>query len=221
MLKPKRNIISKEIEVDPLVRTMDRIEHDIETNKKKYLNILIAVLVVVLCGFFLNNQAKVKKVNSEIALGKAFVSLEIGDSENAKFQFESIAGTYPSTNSGKSANYFLGKMYFDEGDFLESRSYLESYISDPSLDLINSSAALMLSYIYTENENMDEAINVIKKAHRSADAVQSIHLDLELAKLHNLNSDNDKAKAILDDILESENLDLSTKSTAQEMLGSL
>ena len=69
MLKPKRNIISKEIEVDPLVKTMDRIEHDIETNKKKYLNILIAVLVVVLGGFYLNKQANVKEVNSEIALG--------------------------------------------------------------------------------------------------------------------------------------------------------
>ena len=221
MLKPKRNIISKEIEVDPLVRTMDRIEHDIETNKKKYLNILIAVLVVVLCGFFLNNQAKVKKVNSEIALGKAFVSLEIGDSENAKFQFESIAETYPSTNSGKSANYFLGKLYFDEGNFLESRSYLERYTSDPSVNLINPSAALMLSSIYLANEDMDEAINIIKKAHRSADIVQSIHLDLELAKLYSLNSDNDKAKAILDDILELEYLDLSSKSTAQELLGSL
>ena len=221
MLKPKRNIISKEIEVDPLVRTMDRIEHDIETNKKKYLNILIAVLVIVVGGFFLNNQSKTKELNSEIALGKALVSLEIGDLENAKFQFESIAGMYASTNSGKSSNYFLGKLYFDEGSFLESRSYLESYISDPSLDILNSSTAIMLSSIYSNSKDVNAAFSVIKKELRSADAVQSIRLNLELAKLYCINNDYDKAKVILDDILGAENLDLSSKSIAQELLGSL
>ena len=128
MLKPKRKITRKEIKRDPFLETIDKVENSFEQNKKTFLNISLAIIAgIFIFNFFLKKQDQ-KNVDSNSALGLAMVAFENGDYENARFQFETIVSDFDGTSAYNIANFYLGKIYFENNELLESESFLNVFI---------------------------------------------------------------------------------------------
>ena len=220
MLKPKKKITKKEIKRDPFLETVDKIEYSIEKNKNTYINVVIAVIVIFIAGnFFLKNQ-KDKENSAKSALGLALVAFDIGDYENAKFQFESILSDYDNSESANVANYYLGKIAFENKDFANSMLYLDRFFNSGELDILIPGTVKMLSNIELKNNNKEKAISYIDKGINNSKSV-NIKIDLNLYKaLVLINQKNKKLALKVLEILNNDyDLSANQKRFYEELMG--
>ena len=220
MLKPKKKITKKEIKRDPFLETVDKIEYSIEKNKNTYINVVIAVIVIFIAGnFFLKNQ-KDKENSAKSALGLALVAFDNGDYENAKFQFESILSDYDNSESANVANYYLGKIAFENKDFTNSMLYLDRFFNSGVLDILIPGTVKMLSNIELKNNNKEKAISYIDKGINNSKSV-NIKIDLNLYKaLVLINEENKKLALKVLEILNNDyDLSANQKRFYEELMG--
>lgn len=220
MLKPKKKITKKEIKRDPFLETVDKIEYSIEKNKNTYINVVIAVIVIFIAGnFFLKNQ-KDKENSAKSALGLALVAFDNGDNENAKFQFESILSDYDNSESANVANYYLGKIAFENKDFTNSMLYLDRFFHSGELDILIPGTVKMLSNIELKNNNKEKAISYIDKGINNSKSVNS-KIDLNLYKaLVLINEENKKLALNVLEILNNDyDLSANQKRFYEELMG--
>ena len=220
MLKPKRKITRKEIKKDPFLESIDKLENNFEQNKKTYLNIAIGVIAIVLVINILLNKQSQKNIDSNSDLGMALVAFDNEDYDNAKFQFETIVSEYSGTNSSNVANYYLGKISFENDDLDKSKTYLNAYLKDPEPDILIPGAIKMLSNIALKSSEYDKAIKLLDRGIR-LDLNSDIINDFKLLKVSILKDQGkpEIAQNILDEILKEEKLPNHLKRLSEELIG--
>jgi len=220
MLKPKRKITRKEIKKDPLLETIDSIEVKFEKNKKTYGNIAILVFLVLIGGYIFTNKQNQNKIDSNSALGMAMVAYSNMDYENAKFQFESIRSNFGSTSSANLSNYFLGKMAYENSDFINSSLHLNEFLKHSNDDVLVCGAIKLLTEISLKNNNPEEALRNLDKA-TNYKFSNSLMFDLELMKVATfLIMNNFKSgKVILEEIDNQKDLPSYIKQRLEELYG--
>jgi len=220
MLKPKRKITRKEIKKDPLLETIDSIEAKFEKNKKTYGNVAILVFLVLIGGYVLTNKQSQNKIESNSALGVAMAAYSNMDYENAKFQFESIKSNFGNTSSANTSSYFLGKIAYENSDFINSSLHLNDFLKYSDDDILICGAIKLLTEISLKNNNFEEALRNLDKA-KNYKFSNSLILDLELMKAFTfLNMDDSKAgKAILEKIENQKDLPSYLKQRLEELYG--
>ena len=220
MLKPKRKITRKEIKKDPLLETIDSIEAKFEKNKKTYGNVIILVFLVLIGGYVFSNKQKQNKIESNSALGVAMVAYSNMDYENAKFQFESIKSNFSSTRSANISSYFLGKIAYENSDFINSSLHLNDFLKYSDDDILVCGAIKLLTEISLKNNNFEEALRNLDKA-KNYKFSNSLILDLELMKaLAFINmGDSKNGKAILEEIDNQRDLPSHIKQRLEELYG--
>jgi predicted negative regulator of RcsB-dependent stress response len=220
MLKPKRKITRKEIKKDPFLESIDKLENNFEQNKKTYLNIGIGLIASVLVINILLNKQSQKNIDSNSDLGMALVAFDNEDYDNAKFQFETIVSEYSGTNSSNVANYYLGKISFENDDLNKSKTYLNAYLKDPEPDILIPGAIKMLSNIALKSSEYDKAIKLLDRGIR-LDLNSDIINDFKLLKVSILKDQGkpEIAQNILDEILKEEKLPNHLKRLSEELIG--
>ena len=178
MLKPKRKITRKEIKRDPFLETVDKLENSFENNKKSFLNILLIIIAGVFIINFLLKKQNQKNIDSNSALGVAIVAFENRDYENAKFQFETIISDFSGTKASSIANFYLGRIYFENNEFEESEVFLNTFMNSGDLELFNIGAIKMLTHIALQNNHYDKAIKVLDNSARNISKSDFIELKI-------------------------------------------
>ena len=131
MLKPKRKISKQEIKKDPFLEFINDGQRWLQDNKKIIYQVVFGVVAVIAVVYFLNNNRNISGTAGEALLGKALLSQDIGDVENAKFQLQTLVDDYNGTKAGVAGKYYLGKMFYDDGEiFLVLFAFLEAFIED-------------------------------------------------------------------------------------------
>ena len=220
MLKPQRKITRKEIKRDPFLETIDKIEYNFEQNKKTYLNIALGIIaVIILVNVLLNKQGQ-KDIDSNSALGIALVAFDNEDYENAKFQFETILSDFSGTNSSNIANYYLGKISFENNDLTKAESYLNEYLNNSEPDILIPGTIKILSNIALKNNEFDKAIKLLDRGLRLG-LDNNISNEFKLLKVSIL-IEQDKveiAQYILNEILLEKKLPIHLKQRSEELIG--
>ena len=142
------------------------------------------------------------------------------DYDNAKFQFETIVSEYSGTNSSNVANYYLGKISFENNDLVKSKTYLNVYLKDPEPDILIPGAIKMLSNIALKSSEYDKAIKLIDRGIR-LELNSDIINDFKLLKVSILKDQGkpEIAQNILDEILKEEKLPNHLKRLSEELIG--
>ena len=220
MLKPQRKIIRKEIKRDPFLETIDKIEYNFEQNRKTYLYIALCLIAVIISGNFLLNKQSQKDIDSNSALGIALVAFDNEDYENAKFQFETILSDFSGTNSSNIANYYLGKISFENNDLTKAESYLNEYLNNSEPDILIPGTIKILSNIALKNNEFDKAIKLLDRGLRLG-LDNNISNEFKLLKVSIL-IEQDKieiAQNILNEILLEKKLPIHLKQRSEELIG--
>ena len=220
MLKPQRKITRKEIKRDPFLETIDKIEYNFEQNKKTYLNIALGLIAVIISVNILLNKQGQKDIDSNSALGIALVAFDNQDYENAKFQFETILSDFSGTNSSNIANYYLGKISFENNGLIKAESYLNEYLNNSEPDILIPGTIKILSNIALKNNEFDEAIKLLDKGLRLG-LDNNISNEFKLLKVSIL-IEQDKveiAQYILNEILLEKKLPIHLKQRSEELIG--
>ena len=220
MLKPQRKITRKEIKRDAFLETIDKIEYNFEQNKKTYLNIALGIIAVIIFVNVLLNKQSQKDIDSNSALGIALVAFDNKDYENAKFQFESILSDFSGTNSSNIANYYLGKISFENNGLIKAESYLNEYLNNSEPDILIPGTIKILSNIALKNNEFDKAIKLLDRGlHLGLD--NNISNEFKLLKVSIL-IEQDKveiAQNILNEILLEKKLPIHLKQRSEELIG--
>jgi len=220
MLKPQRKITRKEIKRDPFLETIDKIEYNFEQNKKTYLNIALGLIAVIISVNVLLNKQGQKDIDSNSALGIALVAFDNQDYENAKFQFETIVSDFSGTNSSNIANYYLGKISFENNELIKAESYLNEYLNNSEPDILIPGTIKILSNIALKNNEFDEAIKLLDRGLRLG-LDNNISNEFKLLKVSIL-IEQDKveiAQNILNEILLEKKLPIHLKQRSEELIG--
>ena len=220
MLKPQRKIIRKEIKRDPFLETIDKIEYNFEQNKKTYLNIALGLIAVIISVNVLLNKQGQKDIDSNSALGIALVAFDNEDYENAKFQFETILSDFSGTNSSNIANYYLGKISFENNGLIKAESYLNEYLNKSEPDILIPGTIKILSNIALKNNEFDKAIKLLDRGLRLG-LDNNISNEFKLLKVSIL-IEQDKveiAQNILNEILLEKKLPIHLKQRSEELIG--
>ena len=220
MLKPQRKITRKEIKRDPFLETIDKLEYSFEQNKKTYLNIVLGIIAVIIFVNVLLNKQGQKDIDSNSALGIALVAFDNEDYENAKFQFETILSDFSGTNSSNIANYYLGKISFENNELIKAESYLNEYLNNSEPDILIPGAIKILSNIALINNEFDKAIKSLDRGLRLG-LDNNISNEFKLLKVSIL-IEQDKveiAQNILNEILLEKKLPIHLKQRSEELIG--
>ena len=220
MLKPQRKITRKEIKRDPFLETIDKIEYNFEQNKKTYLNIALGLIAVIISVNVLLNKQGQKDIDSNSALGIALVAFDNQDYENAKFQFETILSDFSGTNSSNIANYYLGKISFENNELIKAESYLNEYLNNSEPDILIPGTIKILSNIALKNNEFDKAIKLLDRGLRLG-LDNNISNEFKLLKVSIL-IEQDKveiAQNILNEILLEKKLPIHLKQRSEELIG--
>lgn len=220
MLKPQRKITRKEIKRDPFLETIDKIEYNFEQNRKTYLYIALGLIAVIISANFLLNKQSQKDIDSNSALGIALVAFDNEDYENAKFQFETILSDFSGTNSSNIANYYLGKISFENNDLTKAESYLNEYLNNSEPAILIPGTIKILSNIALKNNEFDKAIKLLDRGLRLG-LDNNISNEFKLLKVSIL-IEQDKieiAQNILNEILLEKKLPIHLKQRSEELIG--
>ena len=222
MLKPKKNIAKKEIQRDPFLESVDKAQAHLESNKKKYTNIGLAVLAVLVGYNVLSNKQISTSAKASAELGIAMTSLDKGDTTTAEFQLETIYNNYSGTQSAVDAGYFAGKISYDKNKYDLAKPPIANYIKNSENKFMFAPAILILSSIARFEGNNDKALNYINEGIEKC----SLNNEINLLKIHKANilidiGDRAAARSIIDQILEEEDISIVDKQLAEKLLGKL
>jgi len=220
MLKPKRKISKQEIKKDPFLEFINNGQQWVQDNKKIIYQVAFGIIAIVAVIYFLNNNRISSGTASEALLGKALLSQDMGDVENATFQLQTLVDDYDGTKAGIEGKYYLGKMAYDNKEMESAADYLNEYVKKGDNTILVSTAYKLLSEISLINDNNKEAEEYLRKGTKFAkDTVYYQEMSLLLANQLFENGKTSKAKKIADNILQLENISFSAKKTAEELQG--
>lgn len=222
MLKPRKRNTQKEIRRDPFLETIDSAQAHIEHNKTLYTQIITGVLVVIAGFMFLSNKNKLHLREGNIAFGNALIALDQTDLSNAKFQLETVYNDYSDTKPALQASYFLGKIYFEEGNFDLAEKYIREYFEKSDNEMLLVPSIKILLDIELQRKNFKNAISIINNSKRRVFSPSHINsLNLDEIRLLILSGSIDNAREKLDIVLNVKDLPNIQKQLAEEFLGQI
>ena len=222
MLKPKKKITKKELKKDPLLEFINDAQNWLNERKTTIYRVAIGVVAVVLIIFFFNKNSTSNSIEADTLLGKAFLSQDLGDSENAKFQFQLLTEDYAGTDAGKQASYYLGKMNFEEANFEEAERLISEYVKKGSnAELLAASFRMLASIAISREDNAGAESYLQKAADNAEGTVFGYDFSLLYAEQLYKNGNKNKAAKIVQGILEDDEILYSTKKKAEELLGKI
>ncbi len=222
MLKPKRKISKQEIKIDPFLEFINNGQQWLKDKKKIIYQVVFGVIAVIAIIYFINNNKTNSATEAEALLGKAILAQDLNDMENAKFQLQTLINDYEGTKYGNEGNYYLGKIYYNSGGLVTAESFLDKYVKSGDNYLLMTTAYKLLSEIAISNDNKDTAEDYLRKGTKYAEGtVYHDEMSLLLANQLLINGNNNKARKIVDNILERENSSILIKKNAEELKGRL
>lgn len=222
MLKPKKKITKKEIKRDPLLETTFKAQTYLKKNRASVTRIAIGVAVVVIIAYVLIGQNRTRNTEARTAFGKALVAYASNDLDNARLQFEFVSDEYSGKKQGAMADYYLGKILYDQNDFSAAKLALEDYIKSSQVELLTSNAFIMLSDIYVGEGDLQTSIKMVKNAIKSASNVSAkASQQIILAELLLGNDQATESMKIVDQLLTDDTIPTLVKNQAEQLAGKL
>ena len=221
MLKPPKSIKYKEMEKDPFLDSVNKLQNHYKNKRSLYIQIALSILAIVGIINFLIGKSEISNSKSSALLGISLIALEKNDLENAKIQFESLIDEFPETENAQIAKFYLGKIKYNEKLYSESEKLLIDHYKSAKNNLLKISTIVMLSDIYSMNKDYSIALDWLKKGEKiQSNPYFKNLLQIEKAKVLLKLGKKDESKDILSSLLEKENINQRHKQLAEELISS-
>lgn len=220
MLRPKKKMTMKEIKRDPFLEFIAGTKLKLTEKKNLVFRITaVIVLIFILYSLFSRSQES-KKLEADNLLGRAMVYVDVGDNDNAVLNLQNLLDEYGRTDAGITANYYLGKLYFDQDNAALAEPLFTYFVKKSSHPILRSAAAQVLVSIYKSSKNYDSALEYQKIAVENASNPEAAALFmLKSAELSLEMGDFKSAREKVDKILNTWEKNFDIIQAARELEG--
>lgn len=164
MLRPKKKFTKKEIKRDPLLETLYQINQYYKANKRQLLAILGTVIAVVVIVWVGVKWKITSEHDASRMFGKALISIQIKEFEEASQQLEPILSEYPNTSDGSKALFYLGLISLEQEDFIRARQYFNDYLNNADNPDLECGALSKIAYTYEKDGDYSMAAEYYEQA---------------------------------------------------------
>lgn len=199
----------KEQHQTPAEESRTKMEALVLKYKKVILIAVAAIIVVIGGGICLNNfYLKPRQAEASTAIAKGqdlFLQQQYDKALNGDgagfIGFLKVIDQYGSTDAGNLANLYAGLCYAQTGKWQEAEKYLSKYSTSDDA-MISPAAVAALGHAYANLNNVDKAIECLKKAAKMADSKMetgrnnSLSPQFLVSAAQLLESQNKKAEAL-------------------------
>ena len=201
--KTKGKLSKKDLKQDKLVEFTFKAETFYHKNKSWVVGGAAAVVVIVLAVVIYNSSQKSSRLEQSYQLTMAKMSYGAGKLDDAKQGFQTVKTQFSGSTAGE-AQYFLGRIAFEQGDYPAAETEFASYLNDYSVDDELDAAALSgLAAAQEAQGKSDQSIEtytkVADKYPKVAFAPQALQ---NVARLAQKLNQPDKAKQALQQIVD-------------------
>lgn len=161
--KTKGKLTKKELKQDKLVEFTFKAETFYHRNKTWVIGAFSALVVVVLAFVFYGSSQKSAQLEQSYQLTMAKMEYGSGKLEEAKQGFQAVKAQFSGRTAGE-AQYFLGRIAFEQGDYPAAENDFSAYLKDYSVDNALDAAALSgLAAAQEAQGKLDQAIETYAK----------------------------------------------------------
>ena len=222
MLRPKKKITKKEIKRDPFLETVDQAQAHIEENRSKYLQVGIGIVALIIGFNVISNNSSIRKSEASSSLGDALLTLDLSDQTTAKFQLETVINDYENTPSAFLAEYYLGKMSYDNNDNFNAEKYLSSYLNNNPNGFLAPSASIILADIFVGKKDFERGFGLLDNCIKNTKSIKDLRqLKIRKAEYFLNNGQKSEAKLIIERLLLEKDLSSLDKQVSQEIMGKI
>ncbi|MBU0508441.1 tetratricopeptide repeat protein [bacterium] len=196
--KTRGRLTKKELKQDKLVEYAAKIEHFYRANQKLVIGIAVAIVVVVIGITVARKMATSSSLERSYKLTMAKMNYGSGQLDDARAAFEQVVKTTGGATAAE-AQYFLGRVAFEQGNYPEAESQFQSYLNNHAgnkeLDCAAMSGlAATMSILARDEEAASMYMKIADQYPNSPYAPQSL---MEAERLYVKLNQLDKAKEAL------------------------
>ncbi len=128
MAKKNKKITKKELKRDRMVEYGTKFVLYIRRQRIKVSLIVGGILIIIVGGVYFQHTVQIKQRQAEFEFREAMAIYGTGNVTEALTRFQDISTLYRKTTAGINAIYWLGNIYYLQGNYKEARKYYEDYL---------------------------------------------------------------------------------------------
>lgn len=127
MPRPVR-ITKRQMKEDKLVTTTFKVTEFVQRHSRTFIIALAALAAVTAVVVFTLSSRSAKSREAAQLLGRAYLTMTMGNAELSVNDFETIVEDYGGSPSAPLATYYLADLYFRNGRYEEALKYFQLYV---------------------------------------------------------------------------------------------
>ncbi len=155
--------------VETTTEDLNKTEAFVSKHRNVLLIAVVAIIVLVV-GLFLyrNYVALPRETKASTAISAPQELFANEDYEQAAEGFKKVLNDYGGTKAANLANLYLGLCYANQEKWADAVKYIEKYSSKDDA-MVSPAAMAALGNAYANTDNIDKAVQTLKKAAQMAD----------------------------------------------------
>ena len=180
-------------------------------------------IVALIIGFnVISNNSNIRNSEASSSLGDALLTLDLSDLTTAKFQLETVINEFDNTTSASLAEYYLGKMSYDNNDIGNAEKYLSSYLNNNPKGFLAPSASIILADIFVGKKDFERGFVLLDNCIENTKSIKDLRqLKIRKAEYYLYNGQKAEAKLIIERLLLEEDLSSLNRQVSQEIMGKI
>lgn len=158
-----KRVRKKELKKDKLVEKGTRFFFYLTKHKTNLVWVIGIILIVCIGGVYFRQTIQTRQKRAELEERKAITIYGAGNIREALTRFEDISQLYSKTTSGINSLYWLGNIYYFQGQYQDARDFFENYINKGKDPILLQGALLGLGDTYFQEEDYFQASQKYKE----------------------------------------------------------
>ena len=223
MLKAKKGFTKKELKQDEFITFVVKAKMFLEENANKILAGVVAVLAVVLLGYFWQQSKQNAEMTAASMVTQAQYDLQNNQKERAIATLTQVMDEYEGTNSAAIATLQLAKLYWADNNLASAKTFFQKFVDeyDQNNFLLQAGYAGLADCYFAE-KNYAEAAKYYEKAAKIDQKFPlSANYLYSAAAAYKEAGNTEKAKSLAKQVIEMSKDNMQLKNRAEILYNSI
>ena len=223
MLKAKKGFTKKELKQDEFITFVVKAKMFLEENANKILAGVVALLAVVLLGYFWQQSKENAEMTAASMITQAQYDLQNNQKDRAIATLTQVMDEYEGTNSAAIAALQLAKLYWADNNLASAKTFFQKFVDeyDQNNFLLQAGYAGLADCYFAEKNYAEAAKYYEKAAKIDKQFPLSANYLYSAAAAYKEAGNTEKAKSLAKQVIEMSKDNMQLKNRAEILYNSI